>query len=124
VARILVVDDDPDFVEVTSTVLESYGHQVSSAANGEQALAAMRREKPDLVVLDVVMAYELDGLDVTETMRQDAELRTIPVLMISSLPVSHYAELRPSNTCLNVDAWLSKPVPADELLRQVAGLLR
>jgi CheY-like chemotaxis protein len=123
VARILVVDDDPDFVEITSTVLKSYGHQISTAANGMAALAAMREDTPDLVVLDVMMSYELDGLDVTEAMRQDPDLRTVPVLMISSLPSAQYAGVGSAEKYVNIDAWLLKPVPPDELLRQVAQLL-
>ncbi len=122
-AKILVVDDDPDFVEVTGTVLKAHGHQIITAPNGKQGLAAMRREKPDLVLLDVMMSYVLDGLDVTEQMSKDPDLKTIPVLMISSLPNTRYAEMFPTDTYVAIDGWLSKPVAPDELLSQVNRLL-
>jgi CheY-like chemotaxis protein len=122
-AKILVVDDDPDFVEVTSAVLKSRGHQILTAANGKQGLAAMRKENPDLVVLDVMMSYVLDGLDVTEQMSQDPDLKMIPVLMISSLPSTRYAGMFPTDRSVAIDGWLSKPVAPEELLQQVDRLL-
>jgi CheY-like chemotaxis protein len=67
-AKVLVVDDDPDFVKVTTRVLEKAGHEVVSAANGAKALQAMRREAPDVVLLDIMMSYILDGLDVSREM--------------------------------------------------------
>ena len=72
-ARILVVDDDPDFVKVTTKVLEKAGHEVVSAANGAKALKAMREETPDLVLLDIMMSYILDGLDVSREMAEDPD---------------------------------------------------
>ncbi len=122
-ARILIVDDDPDFVEVTSTVLKSHGHQILTAANGKQGLAVMRKEKPDLVLLDVMMSYVLDGLDVTDQMSRDPDLKLIPVLMISSLPSTRYAGMFPTDESVAIDGWLSKPVAPDELLSQVSRLL-
>jgi len=122
-ARILVVDDDPDYVEVTSTVLKAHGHQVLRAASGKQGLEVLRKEKPDLVLLDVMMSYVLDGLDVTEQMSQDEDLKHIPVLMISSLPSTRYAEMFPTDRYVAIDGWLSKPVAPDELLQQVTRLL-
>lgn len=59
--RILIVDDDPDFTEVTRTVLRSKGYQVDTASAGIQALARMRQERPDLVLLDVMMDWPLEG---------------------------------------------------------------
>jgi CheY-like chemotaxis protein len=122
-AKILVVDDDPDFVDVTSSVLKAHGHQIVTASSGQQALFVMRKEKPELVLLDVMMSYVLDGLDVTEQMSQDADLKTIPVLMISSLPSTRYAGMFPTDEFVAIDGWLSKPVAPDELLKQVDRLL-
>jgi len=83
--KILVVDDDPDFVKVTSKVLERAGHVVESAPNGAQALKAMRAAPPDLVLLDIMMSYVLDGLDVSREMAEDPALKEIPVIMVTSL---------------------------------------
>ena len=66
--RILIVDDDPDFVEVTKRILGAAGYETETAANGAQALTAMRRQKPDLLLLDIMMSTVLDGLSVSEEM--------------------------------------------------------
>lgn len=120
---VLVVDDDPDFVEITRMILEARGYQVISAMNGNQALANMQQERPDLVILDVMMSCVLDGLDVTRKMQADAELRDIPVIMVSSIASSPYADMFPTDEHLSVDAWISKPVQPDDLLKTVQQCL-
>ncbi len=70
-SHVLVVDDDVDFVKVVSKVLQKAGHEVTSARNGEQALEMMHKKVPDLVLLDMMMSYILDGLDVRRAMTED-----------------------------------------------------
>ena len=84
-AKVLVVDDDPDFVKVTTKVLETAGHEVVSAANGARALQSMRQDPPDVVLLDIMMSYILDGLDVSREMAEDPELKEIPVIIDTKL---------------------------------------
>lgn len=122
-AKILVVDDDPDFAEITRIILETDGHQVIGAANGEQALSKMREDKPDLVLLDVMMSYVLEGLDVCKEMRTDHELRSIPIIMVSSIASSPHAEMFPTNEYLPINAWISKPVQPDDLLKKIRQCL-
>ena len=117
--KILVVDDDPDFVEITRTVLTKEGFQVSTAASGDQALQAMKASRPDLVLLDVMMATPLDGVNVARQMTGDAALRDIPVIMISSIDSSQYAGRLPDDMHIPIDAWISKPVNPDQLLRTI-----
>ena len=121
-AKILVVDDDPDFVEVMRLILENE-YQVNTAANGKQALQRMREEKPDLVLLDVMMSYVLDGLDVTEAMSRDPDLQYIPIIMVSSLPSTRYADMFPTDRYVTIDDWISKPVNPDDLLARVSKAL-
>ena len=123
-AKVLVVDDDPDFVKVTSKVLKSVGHEVVSAANGAQALQTMRKNPPQLVLLDVMMAYVLDGLDVSREMAQDPALRDIPVIMVSSLTAVKGSGLFPSDEYVPVDEWLAKPVEPAALLSRVDAALQ
>jgi len=123
-AKILVADDDPDFVEITRMILEANDYQVLSAANGEQALAKMRQDKPDLVLLDVMMSYVLDGLEVSKEMQTDAELRKIPIIMVSSITASPHAGMFPTDEYLPIDGWISKPVQPDDLLKKVEQCLR
>jgi CheY-like chemotaxis protein len=120
---ILVVDDDPDFVEITRTVLEKEGYEVISAPNGSQGLARAHREHPDLIVLDVMMSSVLDGVDLSQTLRDDAELKLIPLIMASSIAQSEHADQFPTDEYNHVDAWLSKPVQPQELLKQVRKLI-
>ena len=118
--RILVVDDDPDFVAITSKVLTTAGHQVVTAPNGTAALAAMREQPPDLVLLDIMMSTVLDGLDVSEEMRSDPDLKDVPIIMISSIADTEHAAVFPSDGYLHVDAWISKPIQPEDLLNKVS----
>ena len=121
---ILVVDDDPDFVEIVRTILEVGGnYDVSTAANGKQALERMQGNKPDLVLLDVMMSYVLDGLDVSHTMSQDPELKDIPIIMVSSLPSTRFADMFPTDQPVAIDDWISKPIKPDDLLSRIAKAL-
>ncbi len=118
-AKILVVDDDPDFVKVTTKVLEKAGHQVVSAANGAKAMKVMRQDRPDVVLLDIMMSYILDGLDVSREMAQDPELKDIPVIMVTSLTGVKGSGVFPTDEYVPVDEWLSKPVDPETLLARV-----
>lgn len=121
-AKVLVVDDDPDFVEIARTVLESKGHWVSTAANGDEALQRVRAEKPDLVLLDIMMATVLDGLNVSQVIREDPDLNDVAIVMVTSIANTPHAELFPTDEYLSVDGWISKPVNPAELLKTVERL--
>jgi Lrp/AsnC family transcriptional regulator for asnA, asnC and gidA len=120
---ILIVDDDPDFVEASRMVLEREGYRVVAAANGEQGLHAMRGEQPDLVILDVMMSGILDGLDASMQMRAEQGLMRTPILMISSITSSDYAAMFPTDEYVPVESFLSKPVGPQQLLDEVNRLL-
>jgi CheY-like chemotaxis protein len=117
--KILVVDDDPDFVKVTSKVLGRAGHVVESAANGAQALKAMRASPPDLVLLDIMMSYVLDGLDVSREMAEDPALKRIPIIMVTSLTGVKGSDMFPTDEHIPVDDWLAKPVDPGTLVARV-----
>ncbi len=122
-STILVVDDDPDFVEITRLVLRAEGFDVQSASSGDGALRAIAQEPPALVVLDVMMTSVLDGLDLARRLNADSSLRRIPVIMVSSMPDSSMAGLFPTDEYLPIDAWLTKPVRPQELVRRIRALL-
>lgn len=122
-AKILVVDDDPDFVSYTRTVLESEQYDVVSAGNGDQGLRMLAQEQPDLVVLDVIMSSVLDGLNLSQRMAESALYRHVPIIMVTSIANTDYLALFPTDENIHVDAFVTKPIAPKELLRQVARLL-
>ncbi|MHB0876783.1 MAG: response regulator [Anaerolineae bacterium] len=121
--RILVVDDDPDFVEITRTVLQAHGFEVVTASGGRQAIEAMRREAPAAVVLDVMMDGATDGYQVSQVMHEDPELTKIPVLMLSSIMDTPLAGQFPTDEYLPVVEFMRKPVNPKELADRVRALV-
>ena len=122
-ATVLVVDDDPDFCEVTRLILSSEGYEVLTAASGDEALGVLKGCHPDLVMLDVMMASILDGVNVALTMSEDTDLRDIPILMVSSIASSPMAERFPTGEYLPISGWISKPVQPESLLKTVRKLV-
>jgi CheY-like chemotaxis protein len=122
-AKILIVDDDPDFVAYTRTILESHDYEISSAGNSEQGLAMLAREKPDLVVLDVIMSSILDGLTMSQRMAEDVALQNIPIVMVTSIANTDYLALFPTDESIHIDAFLTKPIAPAELVRHIQRLL-
>ncbi|MBC7252073.1 MAG: response regulator [Anaerolineae bacterium] len=120
---IMIVDDDPDFVEIARLILEPNGYETVSACNGDQALRSMRQSPPDLVVLDVMMSTVLDGVHLSHEMQADPNLKNIPVIMVSSILDSPHAEMFPTDEYIPMNAWITKPIDPNELLEKVAQLL-
>jgi CheY-like chemotaxis protein len=122
-SKILIVDDDPDFVLVCRTVLEEAGYVVADAANGRIALQEMRADQPDLVLLDVMMSTTLEGVDVSKEMESDPELKDVPIVMVSSIATTEYAMDFPDNEPIPIEAWISKPIQPAVLLKIVKRFL-
>ncbi len=122
--RILIVDDDPDLVLATRLVLESAGYVVDEAATGDEGLAQMRATPPDLVLMDVMMANPLDGYHTTQQIADDPALSRIPIVMISSIAGSQYAETFPTDQLLSIREFISKPVEPEQLLAKVKRYVR
>jgi len=121
--KVLIVDDDPDFLFVSRTVLEAGGYQVLTATNGRQALEGIRRDRPDLVLLDMMLSTTSEGLDVGQVIKADPNLAGIPVVLISSIAAGEYAASIPAGEQAAVDAWLSKPIQPALLLKTVRQLM-
>lgn len=122
--KILVVDDDPDFVEITRMILSAEGYEVMTASSGDQALQVMRETPPDLLILDVMMVGVLDGVNLAHVMEEDPTLHHIPILMVSSITSSPMAPMFPTDEYLPIDGWISKPVQPKQLLAEVRRLLQ
>jgi CheY-like chemotaxis protein len=122
--KTLIVDDDADLVLATRLVLESAGYAVAEAANGELGLATMRADKPDLVLMDVMMANPLDGYHTTQQIADDPELSRIPILMVSAIGATEYAASFPTNQHLSIREFISKPIEPETLLRKIKRHVR
>jgi CheY-like chemotaxis protein len=118
--RILVVDDEPDTLAFIVAVLEDSGAEVIEACDGNEALDVARREKPDLVTLDISMPGK-DGGQVFEEMRSDPALRDIPVCIISGRP--ELRRLIYQRTVPPPDGYLDKPIDEKSLLLNVRKVL-
>jgi len=121
--KILVVDDDPDFVESTRLMLEPHGYEVVSAANGDEGLLKLEQEKPDLVILDVIMSTVLDGLSMSQQMRDVPAYKKVPILMVTSIANTDYAALFPTDEFINIHGFLTKPISSEQLLSHVKRLI-
>lgn len=118
-AKILVVDDDPDFVRATKIILEKDNHEVITASSGESGYQRARQDHPALVIVDVIMDTVLDGLSLTQRMHDDPELKKTPIIMVTSIANTDYAELFPTDEYIHINAFLSKPFSGEALMKQV-----
>ena len=116
--HILVVDDDKNTRRYLQAVLESENYSVSTAANGEEALAAMEQAYTDLVVLDIMMP-KMDGYAFTETLREANS--DLPILMVSA---KQLPEDRHKGFLVGTDDYMTKPIDETELLLRIKALLR
>ena len=122
--RILLVDDEPDFVSVVRVMLEREGYEVDTAYSGKDGLAKIKADPPDAVVLDVMMP-DKDGYTVCKELKADTQLSQIPVLLltavVSHLPTTRYPQQRGLET--EADDYVDKPVEPQVLVRRIENLL-
>jgi CheY-like chemotaxis protein len=123
-AKILVVDDDPDFVQTTRIVLQQEGYTIDSAANGDEALQKIVQDTPDLIILDVIMSTVLDGLSVARELGDHPTYKDIPLIMVTSIANTDYAALFPTDSYIHLDTFMTKPIPPQRLAEEVNRLLR
>ena len=119
-AKILLVDDDEDFVESTKTVLESKSYEVIVARDGDEGLERAREDAPDLILLDVIMPAK-DGFTVAEHLKGSPELRRIPVLMLTSFASRRGETSIPVRRGfgLETEDYIDKPIRPEDLLAKV-----
>lgn len=122
-ARVLVIDDDFDFVEYARIVLESAGYDVLTAETVDLGLALMRQKRPDVVLLDAVISYDLAGLSVSRVIQNDPDLSNIPVILVSAIVTDEELDFLPGHEGSAFDAFMSKPIEPGDLLEQVQKLV-
>lgn len=123
--RVLLVDDDPDFIEANSIVLEASGFEVLSASSGAEGLRMVMEEKPDIVILDVMMEHTDEGFAVARRIR--SRLRSdVPIIMLTSVGKVTGYDFNPEENpdFFPVDVFLEKPVPPSILVNRVREVLK
>jgi two-component system cell cycle sensor histidine kinase PleC len=121
VAKILIVDDQPDNLYVLERLLKGHGYQVLSAEDGRTAIRQAEERQPDLILLDVMMP-EMDGFEVVQCLRESTTTRTIPVVLLTANAPDE--RLKIQGLKLGADEYLTQPINNNELLARVQALLR
>ncbi len=118
--RVLVVDDEPDITALVAYHLAKAGYRVSTAANGTDALKAATEQRPDVIVLDLMLPG-LSGLDVLQALRKQEETRDVGVIMLTA---RREEADRIRGLSLGADDYLTKPFSPNELTLRIAAILR
>jgi two-component system alkaline phosphatase synthesis response regulator PhoP len=118
---ILVVDDEPQIVEIVRDYLEGAGYRVLTARDGQTALTLARHEHPDLVVLDLMLPGGLDGLEICRRLRRDPGLADVPIIMLTAR-VEETDRL--IGLELGADDYITKPFSPREVVARVRAVLR
>ncbi len=123
--RIVLVDDDRDFVASVKDWLEANNLEVLVAYDGAAGLEMVTREKPDLMILDVMMSTDTEGIEVSRKIAEHPDLKMMPVLMLTGMRKAKNLPfgLEPDENWLPVRVVMEKPVPPDLLLREIRRLL-
>ena len=125
--KILIVDDDFDFVEIHKTFLEQKGYRISSAFSAKEGWRMVEKEKPDLIILDLMMERLDSGMNLSQRLKNHAQYASIPILMLTSISRETGMDFSPrteeERKQLQVEDFSSKPIKTKTLLEKVEKLL-
>jgi two-component system phosphate regulon response regulator PhoB/two-component system alkaline phosphatase synthesis response regulator PhoP/two-component system response regulator VicR len=126
---ILVVDDDPDIVATSRIILESNGYEVQTAHNGKEALEILGRVKPDVMLLDVMMASDTEGFDLAFKLREDPEYKDLPIIMLTAFLDKVRTEGPGPFEFILGEQWpvewlFEKPLDTKKLLAKIEAILK
>ena len=122
--KILVVDDEPDMVEMLTMMLENASYDVVAAYDGKEGVEKAREESPDVIILDLMMP-EMDGFEACKKIKHDSDLADIPVLVLTAINkhFSHTRYARNMGLTLEAEDYIDKPVAPNVLLERIEWLL-
>ena len=123
-AKILLVDDDPDFCEATKIILKSKSYEVSIAYDGVEGWEKVKAERPDLIVLDVMMPKK-DGYEVCKELKADKEYADIPVILLTAVAENVPSTRYTTRMGMEIEAedYIDKPVEPSELVKRIEALI-
>jgi CheY-like chemotaxis protein len=119
--KVLMIDDDPEFVDAITNILDAKGYDVVSANDGKEGAAMAKKEKPDIILLDVMMTTKTEGFDVAREIQKDPNLKDTPVVMLTGIrrEMNLPFGFEPDEEWLPVKAVLEKPVKPEVLLKTI-----
>lgn len=124
--KVLIVDDDPDIINAISMILKNRNYNVVTAGNRAEGIKAAKAEKPDLIILDVMMDTISAGFDMARDVRNDENIKHLPIIMLTAIDDKTGVNFKSAfgNTeMLPVDAYIEKPVAPHILLSEIDNLL-
>jgi CheY-like chemotaxis protein len=125
--NILIVDDDPDIIDLVTVLIEELGHTPVIARNGEEGMNLVRRNNPSLVIMDLLMPKK-SGIKMFRELKTDKALKMIPVIVMSAIAKNTYLRSQDAlsefggGTVPEPDAYMEKPVEPDDLLKKIREL--
>jgi CheY-like chemotaxis protein len=119
---ILLVDDDPVFVEAMTAVLATR-YNVRSAADGEEAVASLMEDRPDLIVLDVMLTYPSEGYDLAATLKKNPETADIPIIILTGVSRVFEVRSRLEKSWVDVESFHTKPPDFGKLIETIESHL-
>ena len=124
-SKILIIDDDADYQYATRMVLEKCGFEVASAYNPEEGIEKVQSEKPDLVILDVIMPKDFEGFEVAKKIREELNMKQLPIILLTAIHVEKKVPYRfaPHEEWLPVDYFYDKPIDPDVLVAKIKEFL-
>jgi two-component system alkaline phosphatase synthesis response regulator PhoP len=124
-AKILLVDDDLDFLEMHKAVLKNHGYDVLTATSGNEGLEKVRADMPDLIILDLMMEKHDSGFAFSKEIKNDPLFKNIPILMVTAVAeaTGYRFSLEEDGYWMKTDDFIEKPVMPDVLIGKIEKLL-
>ena len=124
--KVLMIDDDPEFVEAISNLLDAKGYDVHTASNGKDGVAKAKAENPDIILLDVMMTTKNEGFNVARELHEDQRLQNTPIIVMTGIrrEMNLPFGFEPDETWLPVKRVLEKPVKPEVLLTAISENIR
>jgi len=128
-AKILIIDDDPDIVTAVRLTLESAGHQIVAANSGKEGLEKVKAVHPELIILDVMMETHTEGFQLALKLHSPdpaselKQFKDTPILMLTAIHSTTPMRYEPDIDYLPVELFVDKPIDPDDLIKKVAWIL-
>ena len=124
--KILIIDDDPDFVLATRTILEKSSYECAWASSCKEAMEKVKEVNPDLIILDVMMKRENSGFELCRVLKKEVETKEIPILMLTAVDSKYnlkFSSAAGDETWLPAEDFIDKPVEPGVLVEHIENLL-